>query len=121
MGYRSDVKYVLQFKDNEQCANFASVMKVKDALYAEAVNSWEIKGDRVYFHAEDWKWYEGYAVVAAHEALLEDCGAFGGAYFFLRLGETHDDVDERYSYNEDDSIEPPWDSIAFHRYTEFEY
>jgi len=122
MGYRSDVKYVMQFESDEKCAEFGAVMKVKDAIYAEAIKDWDIKGDRVYFHAEDWKWYSGsFPIVDAHEKLLDECVSFGGAYYFIRLGESDDDCDQRYSYSEDDSIEPPWGAIAYHRYTEFEY
>lgn len=122
MGYRSDVKYVMQFKDNEHCAEFVAVQKMKDEIYTEVAKDWEIKGDRIYFHAEDWKWYSGsYPIVDAHENSLEDCSAFGGAYYFVRLGESHEDIDEKYGYSKGDSIEPPWDAIMFHRYTEFHY
>ena len=122
MGYRSDVKYVMQFKDNEHCAEFVAVQKMKDGLCAEVAASWQVKGDRIYFHAEDWKWYEGsYPIVDAHCQILDDVSEFGGSYFFVRLGESHEDIDEKYMYSDDDSIEPPWDAIIFHRYTDFQY
>ena len=122
MGYRSDVKYVMQFRDNEHCAEFVAVQKMKGDVYKEAVEGCEIKGDRIYFHADDWKWYEGsFPVVDAHCRMMEEVSDFGGSYYFMRLGETHEDVEERYMYSEDDSIEPPWDAIVFHRHTDFEY
>ena len=122
MGYRSDVKYVMQFADDEKCAEFVAVQKMKDGVYAEAAKDWDVKGNRIYFHGEDWKWYEGsYPIVDAHESMLDECSNFGGAYVFVRLGENHEDVDEKYMYSEDNSIEPPWDAIIFHRYTDFQY
>lgn len=122
MGYRSDVKYVMQFADNDKCAEFVAVQKMKDGVHAEAALDWDVKGDRIYFHAEDWKWYTGsYPIVDAHCQMLDECGSFGGAYYFVRLGESNEDIDEKYGYSEDDSIEPPWDAICFHRYTEFQY
>lgn len=122
MGYRSDVKYVMQFRDDEHCAEFVAVQKMKDGVYAEAAKDWEIKGDRIYFHAEDWKWYTGsYPIVDAHETMLDECSEFGGAYIFYRLGENDDDTDEKCSDSEDGTVEVPWDAICFHRYTEFQY
>ena len=122
MGYRSDVKYVMQFESDERCAEFVAVQKMKDDIYTEVAKDWQIKGDRIYFHAEDWKWYVGaFPVVDAHEQSLEDCSNFGGAYLFYRLGENDDDTEERYASSHDDAIEPPWDAIVFHRYTDFEY
>ena len=122
MGYRSDVKYVMQFRDNEHCAEFVAVQKMKSDVYKEAVEGCEIKGDRIYFHGVDWKWYEGsFPVVEAHEQSLLDCTEFGGAYIFYRLGESDEDVEEKYGDSDDGSIEPPWDAITFHRYTEFDY
>lgn len=122
MGYRSDVKYVMQFENNEKCAEFVAVQKMKDAIYTEVAKDWQVKGDRIYFHAEDWKWYSGsFPIVDAHESSLEDCTEFGGAYIFYRLGESDEDIEERYGESADGAIEVPWDAVCFHRYTEFQY
>lgn len=121
MGYRSDVKYVMQFKSDDHCAEFIAIQKMKGSVYVEVANDWEIKGDRIYFHADAWKWYDGYPVVEAHNTSLEDCTEFGGSYIFYRLGENDDDTEERYGESADDTLDVPWDAINFHRYTEFEY
>ena len=122
MGYRSDVKYVMQFESDDRCAEFVAVQKMKDDIYTEVAKDWYIKGDRIYFHADDWKWYAGaYPIIDAHEQSLSDCSEFGGAYYFLRLGENHEDIDEKYESSHDDAIDVPWDAITLHRYTEFDY
>ena len=117
MGYRSDVKYVIQFADQEKRDAFIAVKKmVADEAMKEAIADWDVEGnDRmIWFKADGWKWYEGYGVIDAHEKLLDECVEMGGSYRFVRIGENYDDIEERY-----DGDDVPWDSIDVHRSVEF--
>lgn len=53
------------------------------------------KGGCVMFHAEDWKWYDGYDIVEAFKALWEQMqGLDGISGYFSRVGEETDDIVE---------------------------
>ena len=121
MGYRSDVKYVMQFMDKDARDDFVAVKKVAaDDAMKEAIDSWDlsVQDDRIYFSADQWKWYSGsFPIVDAHEKLLEDCEEMGGAYLFYRIGENVDDVEERWGCA--DGMETPWDAIVFNRSIDF--
>ena len=122
MGYRSTVAYTIRFIPVEQDGidfvmaeerakgcffTFLAEAKSKEqtALCFSEEEAEYLKIDEknlaIYFFAEDVKWYESYAEVACHEALVElskewaddgDCSSpyIGGA--FVRIGEELEDM-----------------------------
>ena len=114
MGYRSEVAYVIRFKDKAMRELFVSLQRAKaDPHINEALNELlEIEDCLLGYHADHVKWYEGYEGVAAHEKLMEDSiDMFNQdedivGWRFVRLGEETDDniqeeagdSDELYEY-----------------------
>lgn len=120
MGYRSDVKYVIAFQDKEARDDFVAVQKVAGDKYAqEAIKEWDLEGNDnlIFFEANNWKWYDDYPEVMAHDTLLDASVEAGGAYVFYRLGENYDDMEER--YDRADGMECPWDAICVNRSVDF--
>ena len=121
MGYRSDVKYVMQFMDKDARDSFVAVQKMVADVegYAETIKDWDLdtRDDRIYFAADNWKWYDSFPVVQAHDDLLNKCCEMGGAYVFYRIGENWDDMDERYEAA--DGVGCPWDAIQVNRSVDF--
>lgn len=120
MGYRSDVKYVMQFMDKDARDTFVAVQKLAaDEADMAAINDWDLgeQGDRIYFSANGWKWYDSFPEVQAHDLLLSKCYEMGGAYVFYRIGENWDDMEERYECA--DGMECPWDAIQVNRSVDF--
>jgi hypothetical protein len=116
MGYRSDVAYTIRFVHEDDTNNkqsfytFLAEAKVNAATagcFGE--HGWaEFEIDearyRINFSADDVKWYETYADVDCHEALInlardwdedEDNHSNIG-YLFVRIGENTDDIEEKY-------------------------
>jgi hypothetical protein len=114
MGYRSEVAYVIRFKDKAMRELFVSLQRAKaDKAINEALNELvEIEDCLLGYHADHVKWYEGYEGVDAHHTLMQDSiDMFNQdedivGYRFVRLGEESDDniqteagdSDELYEY-----------------------
>jgi hypothetical protein len=104
MGYRSEVAYVLRFKDKEMRELFVSIQRAKaDPHINEALNELvEVEDNMLGYHADHVKWYDSYEDVQAHEGFMKAClDLFGdeystdydnqAGYKFIRLGEETDD------------------------------
>lgn len=120
MGYRSDIKYVMQFMDKNARDEFVAVQKMcNDEGYEGAIKDWDlnIQDDRIYFADDGRKWYDSFPEVQAHTRLLEKCYEMGGAYVFYRIGENWDDMEEQYECA--DGMECPWDAIQMNRSLDF--
>jgi hypothetical protein len=99
MGYRSEVAYVIRFKDREMRELFVSLQRAKaDKHINEALDELvEVEDAMLGFHADYVKWYDGYEDVKAHQQLLTDAiEVFNkdedqAGYRFIRLGEEDDD------------------------------
>lgn len=110
MGYRSDVAYVIKFKDNDQRDAFVGLMLAKnDEHITTAIN--EVSHDQaddpiITFRCNDVKWYETYPDVVAHHTLMEDASElYQALYRFIAIGEdgaedfrAEDDNGELYDY-----------------------
>lgn len=104
MGYRSEVAYRIVFKDKEVLNEFIALVMMKGGLEAQALRECEIEvldngRDECYvnFYAQDVKWYESFPDVAAHTWLYEyavERFEDDSAYFFIRIGENSDDIEE---------------------------
>ena len=121
MGYRSTVAYKIKFEKADDFWGFIAEAKLdpetqlcfndKDNPECFVVDEEKYE---ISFLAEDWKWYEDYPEVKAHEALFnkaEDRDSDGvevdGAY--CRIGEESDDNHERYFGND------PYDMVRISR------
>jgi len=99
MGYRSEVAYVIRFKDKAMRELFVNLQRAKaDPHINEALNELaEVEDCLLGYHADHVKWYEGYEGVKAHETLLSDSiDMFNQdedivGWRFVRLGEESDD------------------------------
>ena len=108
MGYRSDVAYVIRFKDKAQCDTFINLQLAKaDKHITGAINELTRVEDHILgFHTESVKWYDEYDDVKAHKTLLNEAiGLFSegvaysreipyddqAGYRFIRLGEEDED------------------------------
>lgn len=112
MGYRSEVGYVIAFEDKDLFNQFIVQAKL-DPVYelcwkAEyETNFTQVLEDKLMlkFHATDVKWYDDYADVKCHEALLKLVGDYiekyteqidaGISWSFIRIGEELDDNEHR--------------------------
>ena len=115
MGYRSDVAYTIRFVHEDDTNNkqsfytFLAEAKVNAATAAcFGDRPWvEFEIDearyRINFACDDAKWYESYADVQCHEALInlasewvnDEDNNSGIAYKFVRIGEDNEDVEVR--------------------------
>jgi len=124
MGYRSSVAFVLSVDDYDK-ARPEDVEKFKalvgffklSEFYAIGTSpDYELqktehgqgigwKDGNVMFHAEDWKWYDGYDIVEAFKTLWEQMqGLDGISGYFSRVGEEVDDITED-SFGDDPNYE----------------
>lgn len=112
MGYRSNVAYVIRFKDKAQCDAFIHLQLAKaDKHITEAIGELTRVDENVLgFHHDHVKWYDDYEDVMAHHTLMNDALKLfnetptgeevpydeQAGYRFIRLGEEDDDntVDE---------------------------
>lgn len=124
MGYRSDVAYTIRFVHEDDTNNkqsFYTFLAEAKANAATALcfseHGWaEFQIDeanfRINFFAEGVKWYESYADVQCHEALLSLANEWDEdednhahiAYQFVRIGEESDDIEDKRSESADDWI-----------------
>ena len=116
MGYRSDVAYTIRFvgedaeKNKGSFYTFLAEAKANAATapcFNEIERGWaEFEVDEKKYHinfsTDDVKWYESYADVQCHEALLSLASEWAEgenpsdiAYRFVRIGEEPEDVEER--------------------------
>ena len=99
MGYRSDVAYVIGFKDRQVMSEFIAVVMAvgtdhqRDAL-KECHLDWEHHS--INFHESDVKWYDDFPEVQAHHELMKMALERDekNGFSFTRLGEDMNDVQE---------------------------
>ena len=111
MGYRSEVKYVISFKDEEQRDLFCELVKQKgDEEMTKAVEELDKRERYLVASFDHVKWYPEYPDVKSHHALM----AFSRVVFeddagwrFVRIGEEDNDV-EVFSDDPNDEL---WDVI----------
>lgn len=122
MGYRSDVGYVIRFKDIDTMKRFVAVHAINEHT-REALEDCKVCigpsspcPPELHFDANCVKWYESFDDVKAHESLLDfldDNGSeYGAGYKFVRIGEEIDDIEQRYG-GDDEYI--PWDALFVNR------
>lgn len=95
MGYRSEVAYVINFKDNARRDEFVALVKVHGDDLWSALKECALDKDNpcINFYACDVKWYDSYEDVKWHRKLLEFASEFEGAgWRFTRVGEDMGDV-----------------------------
>lgn len=110
MGYRSDVMCIMYARDNKDVdkvdeAGMAFIKAwLNSRLTEEEKNLFEFDhDDMVVFSVDSWKWYESYPDIQRLDKLFEDfmelCDEYESGYYmeFMRVGESYDDVETRYS------------------------
>jgi hypothetical protein len=115
MGYRSEVAYVVAFKDSEDREAFINLLIIsKDPHTIQALKELsKLESNKLLFHAEDVKWYDGYPDVKAHTQIyLQAVELFEGAgYRFTRIGEEVEDIE----IEEDGDYDDLWDYTSINR------
>jgi hypothetical protein len=98
MGYRSDVAYVIKFKNISDRDSFVTLMLARnDPVLTEAVNETLHRSEDPVICAEfvDVRWRSDYPDVAVHlKMLAEASDLYDAGYRFCRVGENMDDVEE---------------------------
>jgi len=125
MGYRSEVAYVLRFKDKAQRELFVSLQRAKaDKHINEALNELvEVEDWGLGYHADHVKWYDSYPEVKAHQMLMRDTiDLFNEkeditGYKFIRLGEEQEDNEDEEEGNTDDL----WEYVDWYRGTNISF
>ena len=122
MGYRSDVKYVIDFTSKEAKTAFMAQVRMIGGALQEALDettSDDRYTNRIYFSADNVKWYDSYGDVKSHNRLMEMAEEqppeMCNGYHFVRIGEEVDDIETRYG-----GEEPPYDAINIHRSVDFD-
>ena len=127
MGYRSDVRMVIQGPKELILAGFAALALTGDSVMQEALKEWDLREDGVRTTAGEpdtplaaailgrggtnWKWYDDYGDVQAHTAIFDHFQQLyddfpnelpylwlNGA--FARIGENDDDIETDYWGND---------------------
>lgn len=127
MGYRSEVAYVIRFKDAEQRQTFINLQRAKaDKHINEALDELiEVEDNMLGYHADYVKWYTDYEDVKAHETLMKDSIALfnetpdgnelpydeQAGYRFIRLGEESEDNEDE----ERGNAECLYEYVEWHR------
>ena len=105
-GYRSEVAIMIYGTDEEMAVVKAVYDRPYSALDAETkesvdylmgyytTNGFSEEGFR--FHAEDIKWYDGYAHIEFFKEFFNDGDDSGAACEFIRIGEENDDIETDY-------------------------
>jgi len=116
MGYRSEVAYIIRFKDKEQRDSFIALQLVKqDPDINEALKELkQLEDDKLLFHVPDWKWYSEYKEVKAHTSLYQEAVELyeDSAYLFYRLGEELEDIEQ----DDGGDVDDLWDYLSVHKY-----
>jgi hypothetical protein len=92
MGYRSDVAYVIKFKDITQRDAFVTLMLAKnDPIVTEAINNTthaQTDDPVITFKQNDVKWDISFGDVKAHYTLMDEAvELYEAIYRFIALGE----------------------------------
>lgn len=126
MGYRSDIKYIIDFPTGTQRDTFLNMVRIRGDKYELDVleKDWDIPDDgrHILCSLDDWKWYDSFPQVQAHESLMdeaanedEDKPIWDGSFLFLRIGENWDDNEERCG-----GKDVPWGTVLFNRSVDFD-
>lgn len=129
MGYRSDVKIVIKFDTPEQMTAFAVAQRMKgdpeiNRMFARqpTTTDWEAgvqDGNKMRWHYDGIKWYEGYPFIQAWQDLLrevEDDEQWpSGGWAFARTGEEIDDIHR----DQGGSVDSVWEYISVYVASEF--
>jgi len=94
MGYRSDVKSVIEFGTREQAVEYYHVFDPKHCLYSQL----KVEDRFLVFEEDAIKWYEDYPEIAECFSYLSESTCAPGfvSWEFIRVGEDADDVEEYY-------------------------
>jgi hypothetical protein len=115
MGYRSEVSYIVRFKDSEDREAYINMLIVaKNEHTTQALKELsKLENDKLFFHAEDVKWYDSYPDVVAHTQIyLQAVELFEGAgYRYVRIGEEVEDIE----IEEDGEYDDLWDYTSINR------
>lgn len=117
MGYRSDVGYVIRFKNIDTMKRFVAVHAIGERT-RKALEDCKVSIEEceLHFDANYVKWYDNFEDVQAHESLLsflDDSGSdYIAGYRFVRIGEKDDDIEQRCG-GDDEYI--PWDALGVSR------
>ena len=131
MGYRSEVAYIIRFKDKEMRDTFINLQRAKaDPHINTALDELvEVENNMLGYHADHVKWYDSYEDVIAHQTLLKDTIAIfandettpdyneQAGYKFIRLGEeVEDNIDE-----EEGNSEQLYEHVEWYRGTNISF
>ena len=105
MGYRSEVAIMIYGTAEEMAVVKAVYDRLYSALDAETKetvdyvmgddnNGFSEEGFR--FHAEDIKWYDGYAHIEFFKEFFNEGDDSGASCEFIRIGEAYDDIETDY-------------------------
>jgi len=117
MGYRSEVAYVVAFKDEAQRDTFLALqIAKKDDNINEALKEVKkLESNKLFYYADSVKWYDSYEGVKAHTDLyleaVELYGDDGAGYRFTRIGEEVEDIE----ISEDGEYDDLWDYTSISR------
>jgi len=116
MGYRSEVAYVVKFKDAKQRDDYLALQLVKQNEHTtQALKELsKLESNKLFFHAEDVKWYDGYPDVKAHTQIYLDAVELYGddaGYRYVRIGEEVEDIE----IEEDGDYDDLWDYTSINR------
>jgi hypothetical protein len=117
MGYRSQVAYVVAFKDEEQRDTFIALqLAKKDDMVNEALKEVsKLESNKLFYYADDVKWYDSYPIVMAHTNIYWEAvdmfGDDGAGYRFTRIGEEVEDIE----ISEDGEYDDLWDYTSISR------
>ena len=106
MGYRSEVAYVITFKDTPTKQQWVALTKL-NAQFNKALKECNhvdnLEKDYISAHFRDVKWYDGYEDVDMHMHMLDSISEDepdGVNARFIRIGESSDDAQDD-AYGED--------------------
>ena len=115
MGYRSEVSYIIRFETLEDREAFINVQLVKKHQHiTEALKELtKLEDTKLFFHAEDVKWYDSYPDVKSHHDLMNEAVEMfdDAGFMFYRIGEEMEDIDVQ-SEGDYDEL---WDYLSVHR------
>lgn len=119
MGYRSEVAWVLRFKDAEQMESYVNLLRFKNDEHINEALRDDIRQATdpepiMFFTGDCLKWYDEFKDVQAHHYIMEHaCELYGDevGWLFFRIGDEHDDVEQRFDGDTDNM----WDYIYVNR------
>lgn len=117
MGYRSEVAYIIVFKDEAQREVFLTtqIAKKDDNINEALKEVRKLESNKLFYYASDVKWYTDYPDVKSHQTLMDTAvelfGDDSAGYMFYRTGEEMEDIQIENEGEYDDL----WDYLAVHR------